>query len=158
MMKMVGRDIAENQIWEKRDIMVIKKFEFKSHEDKIANSASSPSFNQRQHLRCSNWFCLRGFREKGCFSLRSRAIGPLDFDVARRENVLRGARGGRSAWAWPGRLMGAQAGPVLVHCAPGSVLAQFLDPVRLGIFLSHQMNTVHYKIIFFSKKKFIKFK
>ena len=28
--------------------MVIKEFEFKSHEDKIANSASSPSFNQRQ--------------------------------------------------------------------------------------------------------------
>ena len=26
-----------------------------------------------------------------CFSLRSRAIGPLDFDGARRENVLRGA-------------------------------------------------------------------
>ena len=95
-MKMDGRDSAENQIWEKRDIMVIKEFEFKSHEDKIANSASFPSFNQRQKrgeafLRCSNWFCLRGFRERGCFSLRSRAIGPLDFDGARRENVLRGA-------------------------------------------------------------------
>ena len=25
----------------------------------------------------------------------------------------------------------------LVHCAPGSVLTRFLDPVRLGIFLSH---------------------
>ena len=53
------------------------------------------------------------------------------------------------------------AGPVLVHCAPGSVLARFLDPVRLGIFLSHQMNTVHCKINFFffeKKKKFIKFK
>ena len=57
--------------------------------------------------------------------------------------------------------MGAQAGPagpVLVHCAPGLVLARFLDPVRLGIFLSHQMNTVHCKINFFRKKKFIKFK
>ena len=30
-----------------------------------------------------------------CFSLRSRAIGPLDFDRARRENVLRGA-----GYAW----------------------------------------------------------
>ena len=30
-----------------------------------------------------------------CFSLRSRAIGPLDFDGARRENVLRGA-----GYAW----------------------------------------------------------
>ena len=48
MMKMDCRDSAENQIWEKRDIMVIKEFEFKSQEDKIANSASSPSFNQRQ--------------------------------------------------------------------------------------------------------------
>ena len=99
MMKMDGRDSAENQIWEKRDIMVINEFEFKSHEDKIANSAYSPSFNQRQKRgedwRCSKWFCLRGFRERGCFSLRSRAIGPLDFDGARRENVLRGA-----GYAW----------------------------------------------------------
>ena len=49
-----------------------------------------------------------------------------------------GARGARPAWAWPGRWMGAQvgpAGPVLVHYAPGSVLARFFDPVRLGIFL-----------------------
>ena len=30
-----------------------------------------------------------------CFSLRFRAIGPLDFDGARRENVLRGA-----GYAW----------------------------------------------------------
>ena len=28
MMKMDGRDSAKNQIWEKRDIMVIKEFEF----------------------------------------------------------------------------------------------------------------------------------
>ena len=65
-----------------------------------------------------------------------------------------GARRARPAWAWPGRWMGAQAGPagpVLVHCAPGSVLARFLDPVRLGIFLSHQMNTVHCKINFRKK-------
>ena len=73
----------------------------------------------------------------------------------------------RAGHGRPGRGLGAggwQTGPVgqvLVHCAPGSVLARFLDPVRLGIFLSHQMNIVHYKIkIFFSKKKiiFIKFK
>ena len=54
--------------------------------------------------------------------------------------------------------MGAQAGPagpVLVHCAPGLVLARFLDPVRLSIFLSHQMNTVHCKINFFRKKKYL---
>ena len=60
----------------------------------------------------------------------------------------RTVRRARPAWAWPGRWMGVQAGPVLVHCAPGSVLARFLDPVRLGIFLSHQMNTVHCKINF----------
>ena len=72
-----------------------------------------------------------------------------------------GPRGARPAWAWPGRWMGAQAGlagPVLVHCAPGSVLARFLNPVRLGIFLSHQMNTVRCKINFRKKKLFIKFK
>ena len=66
-----------------------------------------------------------------------------------------GARGARPAWAWPGRCMGVQAGPVgpvLVHCAPGSVLVRFLDPVQLGIFLSHQMNTVHCKINFRKKK------
>ena len=37
-----------------------------------------------------------GFRERRySFSLRSRTIGPLDFDGARRENVLRGA-----SYAW----------------------------------------------------------
>ena len=37
-----------------------------------------------------------GFRERrSSFSLRSRAIGPLDFDGAGRENVLRGA-----GYAW----------------------------------------------------------
>ena len=68
-----------------------------------------------------------------------------------------GARRARPAWAWPGRWMGAQAGPagpVLVHCAPCLVLARFLDPVRLGIFLSHQMNIVHCKINFRKKKTF----
>ena len=80
-----------------------------------------------------------------------------------------GRAAGRTVRAWHGRSgrgLGAggwqtgPAGPVLVHCAPGSVLARFLDPVRLGIFLSHQMNIVHYKIKFFRKKKiiFIKFK
>ena len=45
--------------------------------------------------RCSGVISLRAFRERGCFSLRSRVIGPLDFDGARRENVLRGA-----GYAW----------------------------------------------------------
>ena len=38
MMKMDGRDSAEYQIWEKRDIMVIMGFDFKSLNAKIANS------------------------------------------------------------------------------------------------------------------------
>ena len=50
MMKMDGRDSAENQILEKRDIMVIKEFEFKSQEDKIANSASSPTLSQSKNV------------------------------------------------------------------------------------------------------------
>ena len=40
-------------------------------------------------------FFWRAFRERGSFSLRSQAIGPLDFDGARRENVLREA-----GYAW----------------------------------------------------------
>ena len=109
---------------------------------------------------------VRGRRGAGELGVRGRR-GAGALGVSGRRSVgARGAgrgRAGRAAWAWPGRWMGAQAGPagpVLVHCAPGSVLARFLDPVRLGIFLSHQMNTVHCKIKFFSKNKliFIKFK
>ena len=55
-------------------------------------------------------------------------------------------------------LAGRWARGLALGCALGA-LGLFLDPVRLGIFLSHKMNTVHYKINFFSKKKiFIKFK
>ena len=64
----------------------------------------------------------------------------------------------RAGHGRPGRWMGVHAGPagpVLVHCAPGSVLARFLDPIRLGIFLSHQMNTVHGKINFQKKKNLL---
>ena len=81
---------------------------------------------------------------------RQRAAGALA-GTAWARSWAHGERGARQALAWPGRWMGAQAGPggpVLVRCAPGSVLARFLDPVRLGIFLSHQMNTVHCKINF----------
>ena len=48
MMKMDGRDSAEYQFWSKRDITVILEFDFKSLNDKIVNSTSSPSLNQRQ--------------------------------------------------------------------------------------------------------------
>ena len=103
MVKMDGRDSAENQIWEKRDIMVIKKFEFKSHEDKIANSDSSPSFNQRKknvrgifHLgRCSGAIFGEDFRERENFSLEYREIRPSAGFGTRRRNVLREA-----GYAW----------------------------------------------------------
>ena len=48
MMTMDGRDSAEYQFWSKRDITVILEFDFKSLNDKIVNSTSSPSLNQRQ--------------------------------------------------------------------------------------------------------------
>ena len=50
MMKMDGRDSVEYQIWEKKDIMVIFKFDFKSLNDKIVNSASSPSLSQPKNV------------------------------------------------------------------------------------------------------------
>ena len=58
---------------------------------------------------------------------RQRAAGALA-GTAWARSWVHGERGARQAWAWPGRWMGAQAGPggpVLVRCAPGSVLAQF---------------------------------
>ena len=54
MMKMDGRDSAEYQIWEKRDIMVIFKFDFKSLDDKIVNSAVS--FLKTQAKKRGNHF------------------------------------------------------------------------------------------------------
>ena len=53
----------------------------------------------------------------------------------------------------PGRGLGVQLGQVGCFGAPDSVFG----PVRLGSFLSHQMNTVHCKIFFRKKKIFIKF-
>ena len=85
---------------------------------------------------------------------RQRAAGARAGTAWARRGARLGAQGRteRAGHGRPGRWMGEQAGPVLVHCAPGSVLARFLDPVRLGIFLSHQMNTVDCKISFFEKK------
>ena len=46
-------------------------------------------------MRAGDFLQIRKWRfsseRETSFSLRSRAIGPLDFDGARRENVLRGA-------------------------------------------------------------------
>ena len=65
MIKMDGRGIAEYQIWERRDVTVIFRKVFKSLNDKIVNSASSPSLSKKKNvgkkiLRSSS-FRLRGF-------------------------------------------------------------------------------------------------
>ena len=57
-------------------------------------------------------------------------------------------RGRRARPGQPGRGLGMQLGQVGCFGAPDSVFGL----VRLGSFLSHQMNTVHCKI-FFRKKK-----
>ena len=58
----------------------------------------------------------------------------------------RGAAGAR-----PGRGLGVQLGQVGCFGASNSVFG----PVRLGSFLSHLMNTVHCKIKFSKKKKYL---
>ena len=83
-----------------------------------------------------------------------------------------GARQGERARGWAHGARGARptgstgAQPVRAGWASWArlgflcTLTRFFGPVRLGSFLSHQMNTVHCKINFFKKKKkkFIKFK
>ena len=49
-MKMDGRDSTECQNWENRDITVIFRKVFKSLNDKIVNSASSPSLNKEEKM------------------------------------------------------------------------------------------------------------
>ena len=78
----------------------------------------------------------RGARQAGRAAVALRARGTSKQRAAGARAGTAWARGwahgageARPAWAWPGRWMGAQAGPVLVHCAPSSVLARFLDPV-----------------------------
>ena len=88
---------------------------------------------------------------RGAAGARQQRTGRAGQGRQARGQAWRGRAAERTVCAGhgrPGCWMGAQAGPVLVHCAPGPVLARFLDPVRLGIFLSHQMNTVHCKINF----------
>ena len=75
------------------------KFDFKSQDDEIRNSdllqlnlrAKNVKGKKKKKVEMQWRHFWRAFREKVCFSLRSREIGPLDFDGARRENVLRGA-------------------------------------------------------------------
>ena len=123
----------------------------------------------RQAERAAGWASgssAQGARQAGRAAAgRAGCAGRAGDGRQARGQAWRGRAGARG-WARtvraghgrPGRGLGAggwqtgPAGPVLVHYAPGSVLARFLDPVRLGIFLSHQMNIVHYKIKFFRKK------
>ena len=58
---------------------------------------------------------------RSSFSLRSRAIGPLDFDGARRENVLRGA-----GYAWTPDL-GVSSNSLRYDFLPTYVLFPFLS-------------------------------
>ena len=99
MMKIDGRDSTEYQIWEKRDIMVIMRFDFKSLKDKIANSSPSPSKAKAKTwesiFRCSSLHFWRAFRERENFSLEYREIQPSVVFGVRRKNVLRGA-----GYAW----------------------------------------------------------
>ena len=116
---------------------------------------------QRQAERVAGWASgssAQGARQAGR-AATGRAGARAGMAWARRgvrlgARCARGTAGLGVAWALDGWQTGP-AGPVLMHCAPGSVLARFLDPVRLGIFPSHQMNTVHYKINFFFKKKYL---
>ena len=79
--------------------MGIIEFDFKSLKAKLANSLLLLQKPSKKNVKCKlemQWPPLmRAFRERVCFSLRSGEIGPLDFDGARRENVLRGA-----SYAW----------------------------------------------------------
>ena len=89
----------------------------------------------------------RSARQAGLAAAARRARGRL----GERQQGAQGARGTAGlgvAWALEGGRLG-QLGQFwcTVH------LARFLDPVRLGIFLSHQMNIVHYKINFFFFEK-----
>ena len=72
------------------------EFDFKSLNDKIVNSASSPSLSQeekreKQNLRCSKFQFERNLeRERGNFSLEIHAIQPLAVFGTRRRTALRG--------------------------------------------------------------------
>ena len=83
--------------------MIILEFDFKSLNDKIINSASSPSLNQRQKRKSQGrGDAVGGEDENGGsrkivsdFSLEIHAIQPSTVFGPRRKNVLRGA-----GYAW----------------------------------------------------------
>ena len=72
-----------------------------------------------------------------------------------RAELAAGARGERGLGVpvRPGWACWLVSWSKLVHCAPGSVLTQFLNPVRLGIFPESLNDTVHCKVNFRKKIK-----
>ena len=68
---------------------------------------------------------MRAFREREHFSLRSRAIGPLDFEGARRENALRG-----EGFAWVPDL-GSFFKPLKVGFSPYLGFIPILNVLRM---------------------------
>ena len=94
MMKMDGRDSAECQNWEKKDIDGIIGFDLNDNNAKILNSIISfklnqtPKVGENQKIDSEPFF---GFlRERSSFSLSFRQIRPSAVFGTRRKVALRG--------------------------------------------------------------------
>ena len=98
-MKMDGRDSAECQNWEKRDMTVIFRKVFKSLNAKLVNSIIFPILKTKKRdfepeSLAAIFFEFFFFRERN-LSLKIRRIRPSAVFGTRREAALRGA-----AYAW----------------------------------------------------------
>ena len=98
------------------------------------------------HAQAGKQADVRALGARGADSERQGAAGRAAGRGRARQCAA--GRGRRARPGQPGRGLGVQLGQVGCFGAPDSVFG----PVRLGSFLSHQMNTVHCKI-FFRKKK-----
>ena len=97
MMKIDGRDSAECQNWEKKNIEVIMEIDLNEENDKIVNSCPLPlskgkrkrgEEGKRGNLQEVRYF---GFRERVCnFSLDLQEIRPSAVFGTRRRTALRG--------------------------------------------------------------------
>ena len=125
-------------------------------------------------LACvGRWAGVRGTLGRGAGGRAGgRRAGARGAQAGRQQRALHGAGGragarqGERARGWAHGARGARpagstgAQPVRAGWASWArlgflcTLTRFFGPVRLGSFLSHQMNTVHCKINFFKKKKF----
>ena len=112
------------------------------------------------HAQAGKQADVRALGARGAGSERQGAAGRGRTRGRARQDARQGAavRSRGAAGARPGRGLGAacarglgQLGQVGVLC---TLTRFFFGPVRLGSFLSHQMNTVHWKINF-RKKKYI---